>query len=99
VTYNSRDIRDRSLWEHCQRDGWVLLTENRNDDGPDSLQATLNDSWRIGSLPVLILSNKGRFEYDRTYAERVASDIAEVLFAISQEGEFRDQPRIWVPLS
>jgi hypothetical protein len=34
------DIDDRSLWNHCQRDGWVLFTENRNDDGPDSLHAT-----------------------------------------------------------
>lgn len=95
----ARNIRDRPLWEHCQRDGWVLFTENRNHDGPDSLQATLTDSWQMGCLPVLTLSDKGRFEQDRLYADRVAADVADLLFGIAQEQQYRDQPRIWVPVS
>ena len=55
-----RDLDDRSLWEHCQQDGWVLFTENRNDDGDASLQTTLADSWQIGHFPVLTLANKAR---------------------------------------
>ena len=90
------DLDDRSLWNRCQKDGWVLFTENRNDDGPDSLQAVLTDSWRSGQLPVLTLANKGRFEHSRAYAERVANDVAELLFAIAHE-EYLDQPRIYVP--
>jgi hypothetical protein len=92
----ARDLDDRSLWNRCQEDGWVLLTENRNHDGPDSLHATLRDSWQTGHLPVLTQSNKGRFEHSRSYAERVATDVAEILFGIAQ-GEYRDQPRIYVP--
>jgi hypothetical protein len=92
----SRDLDDRSLWIRCQQDGWVLFTENRNDDGPDSLQATLMDSWQPGRLPVLTLSNKGRFEHNRGYAEQVAADIAEILFGVEQ-GQYRDQARIYVP--
>jgi hypothetical protein len=91
-----RDLDDRALWNRCQQDTWVLFTENRNDDGPDSLQATLTDSWRPGHLPVLTLANKGRFERSRAYAERAAADVAELLFGIAQ-GEYRDQPRIYVP--
>jgi hypothetical protein len=91
-----RDLDDRSLWNRCQHEGWVLFTENRNDDGPDSLQATLVDSWRFGQLPVLTLANKGRFEHSCEYADRVATDVAELLFGISFEG-YRDQPRIFVP--
>jgi hypothetical protein len=90
------DLDDRSLWDFCQRDGWVLFTENRNDDGPDSLQATLADSWRTGHLPVLTLASKGRFEREPAYAERVAASVADLLFGIA-EGHFRDQPRIYVP--
>ena len=26
-------LDDRSLWNYCQQHGWVLFTENRNDDG------------------------------------------------------------------
>lgn len=91
------DVKDRTLWNACQERGWVLLTDNRNDDGPDSLGATLADSWRVGQLPVLTLSSKARFERDTIYAERVASDIAELLFGIAHE-EYCAQPRIYVPL-
>jgi hypothetical protein len=87
---------DRALWEFCQREGWVLLTDNRNKDGPDSLEATLSDSWRVGNLPVLTIADKAKFERNRTYAERVASEIDELLFGI-REGEFRDLQRIFVP--
>jgi hypothetical protein len=89
-------IDDRSLWKRCQLEGWVLFTENRNDDGPDSLQATLEDSWRPGHLSVLTLANKSRFERSREYASRVAADVAELLFGMAL-GEFLDQPRIFVP--
>lgn len=40
-----RNLDDRSLWNRCQQDGWVLLTENRNEEDENSLQATLADSW------------------------------------------------------
>lgn len=92
------DFDDRPLWNRCQQDGWVLFTENRNDDGPDSLEATLRDSWRPGHLPVLTLANKGKFEHSRRYAEQVATDVAELLFGVTQ-GEYRDQSRIFVPRS
>jgi hypothetical protein len=100
VTFNDLvippDIEDRTLWNLCQVQGWVLFTENRNNDGPDSLQQTLFDSWREGLLPVFTLANKSRFDHDRDYAARVATDIANLLFDIAT-GQYRDQPRIWVP--
>jgi hypothetical protein len=73
-----------------------LFTDNRNHDGPNSLEATLSSSWRVGHLPLLTLANKTKFEHRREYAERVASDVAELLFGITREG-YRDQPRIYVP--
>lgn len=90
------NLDDRSLWNHCQQNEWVLFTENRNDDGDNSLQATLTDSWRMGCLPVLTLANKERFDTSAGYAQRVAIDVAELLFGIVHE-EYRDQPRIFVP--
>jgi hypothetical protein len=93
-----RGLGDRPLWEFCQRQEWVLFTADRNDDGPDSLQRTLDDSWFDGCLPVLTLSNKGRFEQNRVYEDRVAEDIATLMFGIESEGQYRDRPRIYVPL-
>lgn len=91
-----RKIDHRPLWNYCQQHDWVLFTEDRNDDNDDSLQSTLNDSWRDGHLPILTLANKGRFENEPTYAERVATDVAELLFGIVL-GDYRDLPRIYVP--
>jgi hypothetical protein len=69
------DINDRTLWSRCQEAELVLFTENRNHDGPDSLQATLNDSWIEGRLPVLTLASKQRFERDHDYALAVAEKL------------------------
>jgi len=94
----SPKIDDRSLWQLCQQDEWVLFTENRNLEDEDSLEATLVDSWQPGQLPVLTLASKPRFERSPEYASQVAVDIAELLFGIVQ-GEYRDRPRIYVPLT
>jgi hypothetical protein len=87
---------DRSLWEFCQRDGWVLFTANRNRQGLNSLEAALDDLWRPGLLPVITIASKSRFELDRPYAELVAAEVAELLFGI-HDGNYCDQPRIFVP--
>jgi hypothetical protein len=49
----ARDADDRFLWNYCQQNGWVFFTDNRNDDGPDSLKATLDECWHLGCLPVV----------------------------------------------
>ncbi|MGL4552003.1 MAG: hypothetical protein ACRC33_12560 [Gemmataceae bacterium] len=92
----ARDLDDRRLRVHCQQEGWVLLTENRNHDGPTSLHATLGEFWRPGHLPVLTLANKGRFEDDVRYALTVAEDVAEILFDLARDCP-RDQSRNYLP--
>jgi hypothetical protein len=90
------DVDDRTLWEWCQREGWVLLTDNRNDDGATSLQATLDDAWKPGKLPILTLADKQQFDRSAVYRERVAADVADLLFGLKY-GEYRDRDRIFVP--
>jgi hypothetical protein len=90
----SADHDDPAVWTFFQREGWVVFSENRYEDGPDSLQATLTDSWREGLLPVLTQGIKARFERNRAYTARVASDVAELLFGIAQQ-QYLDQPRIY----
>ena len=91
------DVDDRTLWQRCQSEGWVLLTDNRNEVDPTSLQATLDEAWAPGMLPVLTLADKQRFERDAEYRQRVASDIADVLFGL-KHGEYRDRDRILSPV-
>lgn len=90
------DIDDRSLWRFCQQEGWVLYTANRNAAGTDSLQQTLDDSWHAGCLPLVTLANKIEFEHSADYRQRVAIDVAELLFGVAM-GEYRGESRIYVP--
>jgi hypothetical protein len=75
---------DREVWLCCQREQLVLLTINRNDDGPDSLEATIRSLWTAESLPVLTLSDPERLLHDRAYAERAADKLLQYLFDIEK---------------
>jgi hypothetical protein len=91
-----RETDDRALWNYCQANEWVLFTENRNNEDENSLQPTIQDSWREGHLPVITLANKGRFENSEDYALRVAEEVVDVLIRVFHDA-VRDQPRIFVP--
>jgi hypothetical protein len=81
------DAPDRVVWTRCQTLGLVLLTGNRNDDGPDSLQATIADSNTAASLPVFTVGTADRIMFERGYAERVAIDMLEYLIDLRDRAE------------
>lgn len=84
---------NRSLWSFCQAEGWVLFTDNRNHNGPESLEAILDELWQVGHLPILTITSKIRFERSPEFASRVA----DLLFDIANS-RLRDQRRIFVPV-
>lgn len=90
--------------ENVPRAGWLLFTDNRNASGHDSLEATLQDSWMQGNLPVITASSKSRFEHDADYRTKVAAAIAEIMMGVAAERaglepeRYCSQPRIYVPL-
>jgi hypothetical protein len=88
------DASDREVWEACQRAQVVLLTANRNDDGPESLEATIQQHNTPASLPVFTLANDQRVLRDRLYAEAVADRLLEVLFDIDS---YRGAGRLYLP--
>jgi hypothetical protein len=51
---------DREVWEVCQREHVVLVTANRNDAGPESPEATIQQQNTPQSLPVVTLANAQR---------------------------------------
>ena len=46
-------ISDATLWQCCQARQIILLTGNRNHEGPESLEAIIRTATRSESLPVL----------------------------------------------
>jgi hypothetical protein len=90
------DVSDRVIWTRCQADGLVLVTENRNDDGPDSLQRTMDELRTADSLPVLTLASRERFQRDRRYALIVAEELLNALVDI-EAGLHRGAGRMYLP--
>ncbi len=62
----ARDVADATLWHECQRQQVVLITGNRNAEGPESLEATIRAFNTPDSLPILTLADPPRIFRDRT---------------------------------
>jgi hypothetical protein len=90
----AHDMPDVELWRFCQHEGIVLVTGNRNAEGEDSLEATIQNSRTDDCLPVLTIGSPARIMTDRTYAERVAERILEYLLDLES---LRGVGRLYVP--
>jgi hypothetical protein len=85
---------DSELWRFCQKHQMLLLTANRNADGPDSLEDVSRQSGDAGSLPILTPGDADRILFDRDYAEAVASRILDILAGLEN---LRGAHRLYVP--
>ena len=85
---------DDELWRLCQREQIVLITANRNDDGPDSLEAVIRAENRPDSLPVFTVGDATRVIHSREYAVRVAEQMLDYLLRID---ELRSTGRLFLP--
>ncbi|MBL8795951.1 MAG: DUF5615 family PIN-like protein [Planctomycetia bacterium] len=84
---------DRLVWQVCQSQQVLLITANRNDDGPDSLAATIRECNTAQSLPVFTLANKDRILESSAYAAEVVERLLEYLMYID---DLRGTGRIWL---
>lgn len=88
------DAPDVLVWKTCQDRGVVLFTGNRNDDGPDSLEATIRSFNQAQSLPVITLGDPERFTHERSYRRRVAVRLLETLMDLEKH---LGSGRLYVP--
>ncbi len=98
LTFPDLDIEqeatDEVVWLICQREHLILLTANRNAQGPDSLEQILRTRSTSSSLPVFTIANAQRVLHSRAYAERVAIRFLEYLLDIDR---VRGVGRIYLP--
>jgi hypothetical protein len=85
---------DTEIWHKCQAEELVLITDNRNEDSPDSLEATIRPHNQPHCLPVITIGNLNKFRNDRQYAERVVEKLYDYLFRID---ELRGTGRLYLP--
>lgn len=70
---------DREVWQCAQEMGMLLLTDNRNMRGPDSLEQTIREENSPTALPVLTIGSAQRLRHDRAYREACANRVAEIV--------------------
>ena len=85
---------DRVVWRTCQRESLGLITANRNDDGPESLAATIAEENSPDSLPVFTLSDPIQLLRSGTYAARVATRLIDYILEIDSH---RGTGRVYLP--
>ncbi|MEZ4662238.1 MAG: hypothetical protein R2911_32200 [Caldilineaceae bacterium] len=87
------NIDDRSLWRFAQANQMLLLTENRNMKGPNSLEQTIREEGASHSLPVITIGSRDRLmqpDYRRRCAERLVEIIIDLHL-------YRGVSRIYIP--
>ena len=85
---------DADLWQRCQTAPIILITGNRNEDGPTSLEATIQVWNTSTSLPVLTISEPQRLLSSCAYAQRVVERLAEYLIDVEN---LRGTGRLYLP--
>jgi len=88
---NSADLL---VWQRCQDEELVLLTGNRNNEGPESLEATIRTLGTPASLPVFTIGTANRVLQERAYAERVVERLIDYLLDIDK---YRGAGRLYLP--
>jgi hypothetical protein len=85
---------DQEIWLKCQQEQLILITDNRNSDSPDSLEATIRRHNAPDSLPVFTIADLDRFRKSRAYADRVGVRLYEYLLQIDS---LRGTGRLFLP--
>jgi hypothetical protein len=85
---------DSVIWQVCQQQQLILITDNRNANDPDSLEATIRAHNTPTSLPVFTVADAARVLKNKPYAEQVAEKLLEYLLDIDN---LRGTGRLYLP--
>ncbi len=85
---------DTELWQLCQDRGIVLITGNRNADGPTSLEIAIRRFRTDESLPVVTIGDPDRLLTDRDYALAATARLIDYLLDLES---VRGTGRLYVP--
>jgi hypothetical protein len=81
---------DDRVWHFCQDHGHYLLTNNRNEDTEDSLEATIRRDGASSSLPIFTIASADRVYRSPTILDRVVEKLLDyILYADSIRGAGR----------
>lgn len=87
------DSSDRSVWRFAQANRMILLTNNRNMEGSDSLEQTIRDEGSITALPIITIGRIERMT-ERTYREDCAERLLEIVIYLD---DYLGVGRLFIP--
>ncbi|MDX2042335.1 MAG: DUF5615 family PIN-like protein [Acidobacteriota bacterium] len=87
------DSTDNEVWEFAQQQGMILLTDNRNMDGEDSMEDTLRRKVTADSIPVLTVGKRSRLG-KVAYRKQCADRLAEIVLDLDR---YLGYSRIYIP--
>jgi hypothetical protein len=85
---------DSVVWRCCQERQVLLLTNNRNDDGPESLEATIRAHNTPECLPVFTIGDADRLLSGTDYADQVIDRLLRYLLEFEA---IRGTGRLYLP--
>ena len=85
---------DLEIWQRCQTNELILITNNRNARSPDSLEIAIRLHNRPDCLPVFTIGNLDKFRTSRQYADRVLGKLYDYLMRIDG---VRGTGRLYLP--
>ena len=85
---------DLLVWKTCQERELLLITDNRNKDDADSLEATIREENTPRSLPVFTIADVPHLRHSREYADRI---IESFLIYVLQGDNIRGTGRLYLP--
>jgi hypothetical protein len=74
--------KDREIWRRCQLDSLILLTANRNQDDPDSLEKTISEENTLNSLPIITISDQRRL-HNAAYREACIESLLTIVLELN----------------
>jgi hypothetical protein len=90
----STSATDLEVWNLCQAEQLILITDNRNLESEDSLEATIRQNNTPNSLPVFTIADMGEFRTNSLYVERVVEALYDYLLRID---DVRGTGRLYLP--
>ena len=90
----SASSTDLEVWNVCQAEELILITDNRNLDADDSLEATIRRNNTPESLPVFTLADMAEFRRNNFYVERTVEALYDYLLRLD---EIRGSGRLYLP--
>jgi hypothetical protein len=90
----SASATDLDVWNVCQTEHLILITDNRNLDSEDSLEATIRRNNTPEPSPVFTIADMNEFRTNSFYVERVVEALYDCLM---RSDEVRGTGRLYLP--